>query len=77
MALTQQGAEVGGFISFHRCPGEGQVTYSVSGTATSAPTIQLTGVKSGGSPGGIGVTAPAQVTFTIAPFGPPSPNLAD
>ena len=77
VALTQQGAEVNGSISFHKCPGEGQVTYSVSGTATSAQTIQLSGVKSGGSPGGIGVTAPAQMTFTIAHLGPPSPNLAD
>lgn len=77
VALTQQGAQVSGSISFHKCPGEGQVTYSVSGTATSAQTVELAGVKSGGSPGGIGVTAPPQVTFTIAKSGSPSPNLAD
>lgn len=77
MGLTQQGAEVYGSISFHKCPGEGQVTYSVSGKATTSQTVELIGVKSGGSPGGIGVTAPTQMTFTIAKLGPPSPNLAD
>ncbi len=75
VALTQQGAQVSGYINFHACPGGGQVQYAVSGTATSAQTIQLTGPKSGGV-GGLYASTPDQVTFTIAPFGPPSPNYA-
>ncbi|GMV86055.1 MAG: hypothetical protein AMXMBFR80_19100 [Dehalococcoidia bacterium] len=75
VGLTQQGAQVSGYINFHQCPGGGRAEYSVSGTATSAGTIQLAATKTGAA-GGLGGSAPAQTTFTIAPNGPPNPNLA-
>lgn len=64
-----------GYINFHLCPDGGRAEYSVSGTATSAGTIQLAGTKVLGA-GGLDLTTPYQVTFTIAPFGPPNPNYA-
>jgi hypothetical protein len=73
--LTQQGAQVTGYINFHNCPGGGRAEYSVAGTATSAGTIQLAGTKVVNL-GALGGSTPDQVTFTVAPFGPPSPNYA-
>lgn len=75
IGLTQQGAAVSGYINFHLCPGGGQVSYTVSGTATSASSIQLSGTKAGGI-GGLYDSTPNQVTFTVTKFGPPSPNYA-
>lgn len=75
VSLSQQGANVSGSIHFHACPGGGQAAYSVSGTATSAGTVQLAGPKVVNL-GGLGSSTPGQATFTIAPFGPPSPNYA-
>lgn len=75
VTLSQQGANVSGTIHFHACPGGGQAAYSVSGTATSADTIELTGPKVVNL-GGLGSSTPDPGTFTIAPLGAPSPNYA-
>ncbi|MBE0610361.1 MAG: hypothetical protein IH609_13355 [Dehalococcoidia bacterium] len=48
----------------------------MSGTATSAGTIQLAGTKT--LPlGDLGASTPNQVTFTVVPFGSPSPNYTE
>jgi hypothetical protein len=66
---------VTGTIRFHKCPGQGQAYYSVSGTATYSSVLTLNGVKTGGR-GDLGNSAPGSQTFTITKFGPPNPNLA-
>jgi hypothetical protein len=75
VGLTQQGAQVSGYINFHNCPDGGRAEYVVSGTATSAGTIQLAGIKAL-SLGTLGTNTPNQVPFTVAPYGAPSPNYA-
>ncbi|MCA9844381.1 MAG: hypothetical protein KC491_06950 [Dehalococcoidia bacterium] len=76
VALSQSGDQVTGTISFHRCPGGGRATYSVSGTATSSESVVLSGprVSTMGDPGGLPDTTPPQGTFTITRNAPPSPN---
>jgi hypothetical protein len=73
--LTQNGTSVSGSISFHKCPGEGRVTYAVSGTATAGSSITLNGTKTEAF-GGLGGSAPASQAFSWTPPGPPSPNFA-
>lgn len=75
VSLSQSGASVSGTITFHACPGGGRVNYSVTGTATAAPTITLQGTISGGA-GPLGGSAPSSQSFTLTKNGAPSPNLA-
>jgi hypothetical protein len=78
VALTQTGNQVSGTISFHNCPGGGRAEYSVTGTATSDPSVTLSGPRSSaqGSPGGLQDTTPGQGSFTLTKNGAPSPNYA-
>ena len=75
VSLTQTGAAVSGFIRFHNCPGGGIASYDVTGTATSASTVQLQGTKSTAL-GGLGGSTPGSQTFTITKGAPPTPNFA-
>ncbi len=75
VTLTQTGSSVSGTITFHNCPGGGRAAYAVSGTATSAATVTLSGSKTV-SLGALGASTPGSGTFTLAPSGPPSPNYA-
>jgi outer membrane biosynthesis protein TonB len=75
VTLAQNATGVSGTITFHACPDGGRATYSVSGTATSAASVTLTGNKTDGR-GPLGGSAPASQSFTWTPPGPPSPNYA-
>jgi hypothetical protein len=77
VSLNQNGANVTGLITFHACPGGGRAQYNVSGTATSAASVTLNGVRVGGQgPLFDSGTAPPNVTFTWTPAASLSPNYA-
>jgi len=78
ITLNQEGTQVNGSITFHNCPGGGRAGYTVSGTATSATTITLSGPRTStqGDASGLAGTTPAQGTFIVSRNSPPSPNYA-
>ncbi len=75
VTLSQAGANVTGYITFHNCPGQGRAEYAVSGVATSATSVTLQGSKSV-SLGALGGSTPQNVAFTVTKNGAPNPNYA-
>ncbi len=73
--LNQTDDQVTGVIAFHKCPGEGRAEYSVTGTATTASSVQLNGTLTS-SQGPMAATAPANQTFTVSVGQAPNPNFA-
>jgi len=75
VTLSQSSDQVSGTIYFHKCPGGGRASYSVSGTAIGDNTIvSLEGTKTS-SRGGLGSSAPSSQTFIITYNEAPCPDL--
>lgn len=76
VTLKQDASGVTGNIYFHACPGEGRVSYTLSGPVSEDGTVfNLTGIKSGGR-GGLYSTAPNSQQFTLTKDRAPVPNFA-
>jgi len=73
--LSQSDDQVNGIVAFHDCPGGGRARYEVSGTATSAASLEADGTLVS-SAGPLAGTAPANQTFTLREGEPPDPNFA-
>lgn len=73
--LTQTDAQISGVVAFHNCPGGGRASYSVTGTATAASTVELQGTLDT-SQGPLSATAPANQSFTVSVGSAPNPNFA-
>jgi|GEM_PF-2036930 len=75
ITLSQSSDQVSGTIYFHKCPGGGRVSYSVSGTALSGNNyISLNGSKSS-SRGDLGSSAANSQTFIVGLNQAPCPDL--
>lgn len=73
--LAQNNDQITGVVAFHDCPGGGRASYDVTGTATTASSVQLDGTLTSGQ-GPLGGTAPGSQSFTVSPGSAPSPNFA-
>ncbi|MBN1669146.1 MAG: hypothetical protein JW862_18775 [Anaerolineales bacterium] len=77
VSLIQNGDSVIGSVHFHKCPGGGQVGYSVTGTVVPGQEyIELQGTKAGGA-GALHGSSPETQVFTFFPDSPPLPNFGE
>lgn len=77
VSLIQDGDSVIGSVHFHKCPGGGQVGYSVTGTVVPGQAyIDLQGTKAGGA-GDLYSSSPETQSFTFFPDSPPLPNFGE
>lgn len=77
VSLKQTDANVTGDIHFHDCPGQGRLSYRLTGSAPDGggDTFVLDGVKSAGR-GDLFSTGPQTQRFTLTSGNVPSPNFA-
>lgn len=76
VSLQQNASGVTGNIYFHACPGEGRVSYTLSGPVSEDGVVyNLSGTKSGGR-GVLYSTSPYSQTFVLTKGQAPVPNFA-
>lgn len=75
ITLEQSGVNVTGAIYFHKCPGEGRASYSLTGKVEADGSFTMTGRKSGGRGDLFGAT-PSTQRFTLREGVEPVPNFS-
>ncbi len=74
VSLNQSGDSVSGSIYFHKCPGGGRASYSLTGKANADGSFAVNGTR-GDSRGPLANTAPRQRNFVLREGQPPNPGL--